>query len=60
MMDTKHVEALEDRLIQDVAEYRRALTKAEPAIGRLELEQKVGAYTASRKAVLGLFIRAES
>jgi hypothetical protein len=60
LMDAKHVEALEDRLVQDVAEYRRALTKAEPALGRLELEQKVGEYTASRKAVLGLFIRAES
>ena len=59
-MDAKHVEALEDGLVQDVAEYRRALFEAEPKICRLELEQKVGEYTAGRKAVLGLFTRAES
>jgi hypothetical protein len=59
-MNAKHVEALEDRLVQDVAEYRRALIEADPRICRVELEQKVGRYTASRKAVLGLFTRAES
>jgi hypothetical protein len=47
-------------LAQDVAEYRRALIEAEPRICRLELEQKVGKYTASRKAALGLFTRAEA
>jgi hypothetical protein len=59
-MDGKHVEALEDTLVQDVVEYRRALIEAEPKICRVELEQKVGEYTASRKAVLGLFTQAES
>ena len=59
-MDAKHAEALEDRLVQDVADYRSALIEAEPQICRWELEQKVGEYTASRKAVLGLFTRAET
>lgn len=59
-MDAKHVEALADRLAQDVADYRRALIEAEPDICPWELERKVGGYTASRKAVLGLFTRAES
>jgi hypothetical protein len=60
LMNAKHIEALEDRLVQDVAEYRRALIEAEPKIRRLDLEQKVGEYTATRKAVLGLFTPAET
>lgn len=59
-MHAKHVETLEDRLVQDVAEYRRALIEAEPTICRVKLEKKVGEYTASRKAALGLFTRVES
>ena len=59
-MDAKHAEALEDRLVQDVADYRRALIEQQPKLPRPELERKVGAYAASRKAALGLFIRAES
>jgi len=59
-MHERHVEALEEELAQDVAEFKRRLIASSPPDGPPDLQQKVGEYAARRKAELGLFICARA
>jgi hypothetical protein len=57
-MDERHVEALEQQLAQDVAEFRRSLIASNPQIDPGDLDRKTGAYAVRRKVALGVFIGA--